>query len=141
MKNDPLQIARSRELRQKATTAESILWQKLRNRRFADFKFRRQQTIGPFIVDFYCSRLGLVIELDGDSHLGQEGRDRKRQEWLEFKGLRIVRILNVDLYENQDGVMDQIERECRMLDSSQPLVEGETLGLRQRAKDRAAPSP
>jgi very-short-patch-repair endonuclease len=112
LQNDPRFVSLARELRRNATSAESILWRELQNRRFVEFKFRRQQNIGAFIADFYCSKLALVIELDGDSHLGREARDGHRQAWLESKGIRVLRIFNVDLHDNLDGVMEQISREC-----------------------------
>ncbi len=72
-------------LRQSMTPAEVILWQRLRRRQFNGIRFRHQQPIGPYIVDFYCSPLRLVIELDGESHEGEEKAlyDAKRQTFLE----------------------------------------------------------
>jgi len=72
MRQNARQRDRARVLRRNSTPAEVILWRDLRNRRFDGHKFRRQRPIGPFIADFYCAALALVIELDGDSHLGKE---------------------------------------------------------------------
>lgn len=66
----PEKIKRAKELRQNMTSAEKILWEHLRAKRFKNFKFRRQQIIEGFIVDFYCHSLGLIIEVDGEVHLG-----------------------------------------------------------------------
>ena len=77
-----------RDLRHDSTVPERILWGLLRNRRLAGMKFRRQQTIGSFIVDFFCDRLKLVIEVDGESHEGRLEEDRKRQIFLERYGLK-----------------------------------------------------
>ncbi len=112
MKHDPISIQRSRDLRRDATSAETVLWRELRNRRFARFKFRRQQPFRPFILDSYCAKLTLAIELDGESHHGREAYDAQRQSWIESRGVRVIRIFNVDLSDNLDGVMEQIEREC-----------------------------
>ncbi len=120
MNRDPIQVQRRRELRKRSTSAETILWRALRNRRFASRKFRRQHGIGPFIVDFYSAQLNLIIELDGDSHLGREAYDSNRQSWLESQGHRVMRILNLHVCENLEGVLDQIDRECERLRSLDP---------------------
>lgn len=99
---------RRRELRRRSTRAERMLWAHLRNSRFFGFKFRRQHGIGPYIVDFFCHELRLVIEIDGDSHFTEEAQeyDRHRQCWLETLNLRIVRFTNDDVLENLDEVLN-----------------------------------
>ena len=99
-----------RELRHDSTVPERILWGLLRNRRLAGMKFRRQQTIGPFIVDFYCADMKLVIEVDGESHSGRLGEDQKRQSFLERNGLRVIRFTNEDVLGNLEGVGLEILR-------------------------------
>src|SRR5262249_52612040 len=101
------------DLRRRSTDAERILWQELRGRRFAELRFRRQQPIGPYIVDFYCSKAKLIVELDGQTHRGRELRDRARQTWLEHEGLRVVRAGNEDVYENLEGVLEAVWEACR----------------------------
>ena len=68
---------RARNLRRDLTPAEKILWPILRNRAFGGLKFRRQQEIGPFIVDFFCAAVRVVVELDGESHVGRKRRMRE----------------------------------------------------------------
>jgi very-short-patch-repair endonuclease len=112
MKKDPLLKSRSRALRREMTPAEKILWGRLRDRRFAGFKFRRQHVIGPYIVDFYCAQARLVLEIDGETHLGRERPDQTRQSWLEGQGLKVVRFWNTEVYDDGDPVMEIIWREC-----------------------------
>src|SRR4051794_3823712 len=89
----------ARELRANTTTAERKLWRLLRNKQFAGLKFRRQQPIGPYIADFYCSTAKLVIELDGEQHAeaGALERDQARTKWLQAHGYRVLRLWNADL--------------------------------------------
>jgi very-short-patch-repair endonuclease len=109
---DPYLKQRARQLRQEMTPAEKILWGVVRGRRFAGFKFRRQQVLGPFIVDFFCAEATLVLEIDGESHLGKEQPDRVRQDWLEREGFKVLRIWNTEIYDEQDAVEEMIWRAC-----------------------------
>lgn len=88
--------ARSRELRVRPTPAERQVWAFLRGRRLLGLKFRRQQVVAGFIVDFYCSELGLAIELDGQGHFESQQRayDRERDQVLARLGVRVVRVPN-----------------------------------------------
>ena len=105
--------SKRRELRNSMPTAEVILWARLKGRQLLGCKFRRQYSVGAFVMDFYSPEIKLGIELDGDSHF-QEGRreyDQRRQAFIESFGIRIVRFLNVEIYDNLDGVLAAIERE------------------------------
>src|SRR5262245_57379056 len=112
MRQDPFLGKRARELRHDMTPTEKILWRLLRDRRFAGFKFRRQKPIGGFIVDFYCARARLVIELDGESHVGKEAPDQERQDALERRGLKVLRFWDTQVYDELDAVIEVIWREC-----------------------------
>lgn len=103
----PDKLQRARELRQDMTPAEKILWQELRGNRLG-VHFRRQQIIKGFIVDFYCHRAGLVIELDGGIHTGQQIYDAERDKALTELGLRVIRIRNDDVFKNLPQVLKQI---------------------------------
>jgi very-short-patch-repair endonuclease len=105
-------LRRARELRQSMTPAEAILWKQLRSRRFNSFKFRRQRPIGPYIVDFFCRHCLLIVELDGDSHVGNEETDAIRQKELEKCGYRMIRFWNSDVYDDLEMVLDTIYFEC-----------------------------
>ena len=105
-RRDPVELSvveRARHLRSAAATAERTAWRPLRNRRILGLKFRRQHPINGFIVDFYCARLRLVLELDGGIHEGiaKSEYDRARTTWLEARGFRVVRVKSRDFSEDQ----------------------------------------
>jgi len=94
------------------TPAEIRLWQALKHRQVDDLKFRRQHSIGPFIVDFYCPSAKLIVELDGSAHDSETAwqRDEQRTAYLVSLGLRVVRFENRDVMENLEGVLSEIRR-------------------------------
>ena len=99
----------ARKLRKNSTLAEILLWNELKARRIKGYKFMRQKPIENYIVDFFCSRLKLVIEIDGSSHNDKLKRDRIRQEKLESLGLNVLRFQEVTVKENISGVLKAIE--------------------------------
>ena len=84
-----MNIDRARSLRKNATKPEQVLWRQLRNRRFKDAKFRRQQNLGAYFVDFVCFEKKLIVELDGGQHATQVDYDLERSRWLEGQGYRV----------------------------------------------------
>jgi len=94
------------------TRAEIILWSKLKGRQLKGLKFRRQYSVECYIVDFYCPKLRLAIELDGKSHLGKENQeyDRARQDEIEALGISFLRFTNQEVYEDLDKVLMGIQR-------------------------------
>jgi very-short-patch-repair endonuclease len=99
----------ARENRQNPTPAETLVWQKiLRSKQFEHYKFLRQKPIGPYIVDFYCAELRLVIEIDGDSHAEQVAYDAQRTTYLNGLGLRVIRYENRDVINNPPGIYDNL---------------------------------
>ena len=98
----------ARELRKNSTPAEKILWNHLRNRQLYGLKFRRQHPIPPFIVDFYCAKIHLVIEVDGEIHNFQQDQDQSRQEWLEENGYKVIRFTNDQIFNQLDWVLTEI---------------------------------
>ena len=118
-------LARRRVLRGRATEAERILWRLLRARRFLKLKFRRQHPVGPYIVDFYCARHRLAVELDGGQHFTLEGLayDKRRTDYLAARSIRVLRFTNRELFENSDGVLETIHQAklSRALDTMPPL--------------------
>src|SRR5258708_39876749 len=92
------------ELRQNATDAERRLWSALRDRRLQGYKFRRQHPIGPFVVDFACTKHRLVIEADGGQH-NESLSDARRTAWLESQGWHVIRFWNNDVLGNTEGVV------------------------------------
>lgn len=106
----PRSTERARSLRQDSTTPERILWGMLRNRQLDGFKFRRQHPVGPFVADFYCAEAALIVELDGESHVGRYVEDRQRTAYLNQQGLRVLRVTNDDLVQHPQAVADAIAR-------------------------------
>ena len=100
------QVPVRRELRNHPTAAEASLWYRLRGSQLG-VKFRRQHGIGPYIVDFYCPSVGLAIELDGDSHCSQKAAesDAVRQSYIEAQGIRVLRFLNDDVFNDIEAVL------------------------------------
>jgi len=98
--------ARARQLRRNATIPERVLWGLLRDRRLSGVKFRRQHSVGPYVVDFYCSSHRLVVELDGRSHDDRGLEDRRRQGYLEsVAGLKVYRVGNDDVLHDRQSVV------------------------------------
>ncbi|MBC1239836.1 endonuclease domain-containing protein [Nostoc sp. 2RC] len=98
----------ARQMRREPTPAEKLLWQKLRHKQLLGFKFRRQQAIHRFIVDFFCHEARLVVEVDGEIHDYSKEEDAIRQEFLESLGLEVVRFRNEDVLERMEGVLQDI---------------------------------
>ncbi len=98
----------ARDLRKNQTDTEQILWLQLRNRRFLNYKFRRQFPIESYIVDFICLELKLIIELDGSQHSNQIDKDTERTLFLNQRGFKVVRFWNNDLYNNLEGILECI---------------------------------
>jgi len=110
---------RSRELRKTATPAEIKLWYVLRNRNLDNYKFRRQHPIGPFIADFFCAEVCLVVEVDGGGHLDQMDYDQERTTWLEDQGYHVIRFWNDDVLTNLEDVAQEILYICNQLKEAQ----------------------
>jgi very-short-patch-repair endonuclease len=100
----------SRLLRAKMAEAERLLWEELRGKQLKGYQFYRQKTIGNYIVDFYCPRAKLVIELDGGQHYSSEGKakDRARDVYMKGIGLRVLRFSDKKVFENTQGVLERI---------------------------------
>ena len=98
---------RSRELRSSMTDAEIKLWSKLRRKQLHSLQFCRQKSIGNFIVDFYCPKARLVIEVDGGQHYQERGmaRDAARDSYLRGLGLEVIRFSTRDVLYNLEGVI------------------------------------
>ncbi len=112
MSRNPSRRDRARELRRGLPPAEAILWRELRGRRFAGFKFRRQHPIGRFFADLACHACKLIVELDGETHLGQETRDAERTEYLQSHSWLVVRFWNTQIYDEREAVLEAIYQTC-----------------------------
>ncbi|HEY1936028.1 MAG TPA: DUF559 domain-containing protein [Acetobacteraceae bacterium] len=102
-------LRHAKEMRRDATPAERKLWQALRNRTHAGLKFRRQMLLGPYIADFYCSSVRIVVEIDGISHFESQ-TDAARDAWMQARGIRVLRFSNHEVLSNTGGVCQAIEQ-------------------------------
>jgi len=137
-KRPQLLVQRGRALRDAQTDAEATLWRVLRNRQVEGFKFRRQHAIGPYIADFVCLEVALVLELDGGQHADAAIEDAKRTAYLQAQGYGVLRFWNNDVLGNLEGVLEVIRRE--LLNAAplpQPSGEAPALRYPQRGEGDA----
>jgi very-short-patch-repair endonuclease len=102
----------AKNLRRRQTDAERLLWKYLRSRRFEGIKFRRQQPIGQYVVDFVSFEKQIIVEVDGGQHASEE-RDRERDERLVKQGFRVLRFWNHHVLQNTEGVLETIRKDCQ----------------------------
>lgn len=101
-------VEAARQFRKEPTPSEDILWQTLRGKKLAGIKFRRQQPIGLFVVDFYASEYRLVVEVDGPIHESQQEADLARQQILEELGFQVLRLTANEVEKNLNSALDKI---------------------------------
>ncbi|OHB36275.1 MAG: DNA methylase [Planctomycetes bacterium GWA2_39_15] len=121
----------ARKLRNKSTKSEIKLWQFLKSKKMMGYDFHRQKPIGNFILDFFCNKLKLAIELDGYTHTFEEiaEKDALRQERLKELGITVLRFCDEDVMKNTDGVLQVIrcfieDYEKRKLHTPDPILFG-----------------
>ena len=102
----------SRVLRRNMTDAERLLWSKMRGKQLKGCQFNRQKPIGNYIVDFYCRKAKLVVEVDGGQHYSYDGtqKDRVRDAYMSQHGLKVLCFSDREIFENIDGVVEAIFR-------------------------------
>jgi very-short-patch-repair endonuclease len=110
-KNKPQDYVRASALRHKSSNVEHLLWRSLRQ---MPLKFRRQHPIHPYIADFVCLKLRLVVEVDGFSHDATQDYDRRRDIYMRRLGYTVLRFNNNDVMKNLEGVVETILREASM---------------------------
>jgi len=103
----PGHLPLAKHLRKNMTDAERRLWAALRAKRFAGWKFRRQEPLGPYIADFVCHDAGLILEVDGGQH-AQSGRDAVRDQWFAEQGYRVLRYWNNEVMQQTEAVLEHI---------------------------------
>jgi len=96
------------KLRDTSTDTERFLWQHLRKHQLLELRFLRQYGVGNYILDFYCPKIRLAIELDGGQHVTNENADSLRTEFLKSLDITVLRFWNNDVFKNTDGVMQVI---------------------------------
>jgi len=101
----------ARAFRKRQTDAEQILWRHLRSKQIEGFKFRRQQPIGKYVLDFVCLEKSLVIEVDGAQHADNK-KDMERDTWLTQEGFKVLRFWNNEVLTNTKGVLEMIRENC-----------------------------
>lgn len=109
-------------LRENLSQAEVLLWSMLKGKGLNNYKFRRQYNVGKFVIEFYCPKSKLAIEVDGDSHFveGAKERDRERQTIIETFGITFLRFTNREIYKNIEGVLDKIMEYIQLQSPSSP---------------------
>ena len=113
MQHNPKLTSYARELRSNMTRAECKLWYEYLSK--YPLRFRRQVTVGKYIMDFYCAGAKLAIELDGSQHYSDEGKesDRLRSDFLKSLGIEVLRYSNLEVLENLDGVCIDIDSKVK----------------------------
>jgi very-short-patch-repair endonuclease len=106
---NPALKEKARTLRSNSTIAEVLLWKFINNKKMLGYDFHRQKPLDEYIVDFFCNELMLAIEVDGESHIGNEKYDRARQKKLEDLGIRFLRFEDTEVIYNLDMVLKDIE--------------------------------
>ncbi len=99
----------ARRLRNSSTLSEILLWNELKGKKIRGYDFHRQKPIENFIVDFYCPRLNLAIEIDGESHFANEIKDKTRQKDIESLGINFLRFDDLEIKRDMEGVLKSIE--------------------------------
>ena len=126
-----------REMRHEPTEAENLLWQRLRTHQLLDLKFKRQHPLDFFILDFYCPEIGLVIEVDGSVHQYSQEEDALRTEFLQARGLTVVRFTNQQVLAAMPQVLRDIETTAHLLLEHNPGVSSAFSIPSQRIKQEA----
>jgi very-short-patch-repair endonuclease len=135
-------ITLGKALRKRPTDAEHLLWRHLRMKQMEGLKFRRQQPIDNYIVDFVCFENRIIIEADGGQHAAENNRDRERDSYLQQYGFKLLRFWNNEVLQNTNGVLETIRENCLSHPPLNPLPsrEGKKSGipLREGKKSRAS---
>jgi len=98
----------AKTLRKNFTETERLLWRHLRAKQMKGYKFRRQEPIGPYVVDFICQEAKVIIEVDGGQHSVEKERDLERDRWLEEQGYKVLRFWNNEVLTNIHGALEVI---------------------------------
>jgi very-short-patch-repair endonuclease len=113
----PLIFRRACELREKTTEAEKHLWQYLKGHQILNLRFKQQHPINHFIADFYCHKIKLIVEVDGDIHLSQFNKEYDQGRTFEFEkyGITVIRFTNTEVLNNINYVISTITNRCSEL--------------------------
>ena len=114
----------ARSLRANQTDAETVLWNRIRNRQIDGHKFARQVPIGRYICDFVCREKKIVVEVDGSQHATRSAADSARTKFIEGEGYRVLRFWNNDVLANIDGVLEVIHSAITSTPTPNPSPQG-----------------
>lgn len=114
------QLDFARRLRSTQTDCENMLWSRLRGHRLSGLKFRRQQPVGVYVVDFFCPEKKLIVELDGGQHQARAEYDADRDAWLKAEGYTVLRYWNNEITGNLEGVLEHIGRAAGIFAEAPP---------------------
>jgi len=105
----------ARNLRSNMTDAEQLIWSKIRRKQIGDLQFYRQKNINHYIVDFYCPKGKLIVEIDGGQHYGSDGmkKDRERDRYLQQLGFAVLRFSDIEVLKNIDGMVERIHEHLK----------------------------
>jgi len=116
----------ARELRKGRVRSEVMLWQELQKKKFKGLTFNRQISIGNYIVDFFCAKAKVAIEIDGKSHQIKQEYDKKRDEYLQNQGLTVIHIEHLHVIDRLDYVMYHLEKHSAFASHTPPPARGGT---------------
>ena len=118
----PMNLTKAaKKLRRNSSNVERLLWRHLKAKQVHGLKFRRQEQIGSYIVDFVCYENGIVIEADGGQHALEIEKDEERSQWLRSQGFMVLRFWNNEVLTNIEGVMEAISMQCEQTGEVPPL--------------------
>ena len=118
----PINLTKTaKKLRRNSSDAERMLWRHLRAKQLQGLKFRRQEQIGTYIVDFICYEKGTIVEADGGQHALRQEEDEERTQWLNAQGFTVLRFWNNEVLRNIEGVLQTISSRCNEIADSPPL--------------------
>ena len=125
---------RAKQLRKAGNLSEVLFWNQVKRKKFLALDFHRQKIIGNYIVDFYCPKLNLVIEIDGSSHNDKIEYDEERERYLKSLNLEMLHFTDKDIKHNLNGVLEYLAKYCKEANTPSlrdtPLKEGNTLKKR-----------
>jgi len=110
----------ARNLRSNTTDAEQLVWTKVRRKQISDCQFYRQKNIGNYIVDFYCPKAKLILEIDGGQHYENDGikKDLERDQYFQRLGFTVLRFSDIDVLKNINGVVERIQEHLKLSSDS-----------------------
>ncbi|MBI5191879.1 MAG: endonuclease domain-containing protein [Nitrospirae bacterium] len=114
----------AKTLRKRLTDTENVLWKYLRAKQLEGYKFRRQEPIGKYVVDFVCYEKQIIIEVDGGQHSIEIDKDKERDEWFSSQGFKVLRFWNNEVLVNIEGVLEVIRENCLNHPPLTPPIKG-----------------